>query len=142
MSLDTPVAEPNQLLAVLVPVPARHPLGFRHPFGLLTGEPARQSVRRTVGQPAEVAFSGEPFQPRLGVGDANGVQPFGGSMFVVRGKVIGNRRPLVIGGRSFRRGDDFAFDQFGPAFQFAENRGSNQRGQAGMALSSGVERGR
>ena len=116
MRLDTPVAETHQLLPKFVSVPRRHP------FGLLTTEPARQSVRRTIGEPAEVAFIGKAFQSRFRVRDANGVQALGCPMFVESGEVNGERRCLMIGGRVFGGRDDFASDQFGPAFQFGQNR--------------------
>lgn len=45
-------------------------------------------------------------------------------MFVKSCEVLGERCYLMIGGRIFGGRNDFASDQFGPAFQFAENRPS------------------
>lgn len=116
MCLDTPVAKANQFLAILVSISGGHAVG------LLTVELACQSIRRTVGQPKKAAFVGETFQPRLRIGKTDGVQSFGGSMCVKCREVIGERRCLMIGREVFSGGNDFAFDQFRPAFQFPEHR--------------------
>ena len=45
-------------------------------------------------------------------------------ILVIYSEMIGERRSLMIGGRGLRGRDDFAFDQFRPAFEFSENQSS------------------
>ncbi|MCX7422708.1 MAG: hypothetical protein NT013_24655 [Planctomycetia bacterium] len=118
MRLDAPITKADQLLPVLIAIPRRHAVG------LLTIEPSCQPFRRTFRQTTKATFFGKASQSRLRVGDASGVQPFDNSVFVKSCEVLGERNSLMIGGRVFGRRDDFAADEFSPAFQLAENRPS------------------
>ncbi|MGA2062461.1 MAG: hypothetical protein ABSG67_18415 [Thermoguttaceae bacterium] len=66
---------------------------------------------------------GDPAQLRAGI-----IHPAGKTLRLLvvdeSGDMIGKRRALVVDYGIFGGGQDFAFDQFGPAFQLAEHRPS------------------
>ncbi|MDP1797416.1 MAG: hypothetical protein Q8K78_08045 [Planctomycetaceae bacterium] len=114
--LHTPTTEAPHSLQIAIAGSRRHTVVET------SRQPAFDRFAMNVAQRVTVAVPEELVGQTLSVGNMPCGSPFGTEMVEVRGKVISNRRRLVIGGRGFTRRDDFAFDKFGSTFQFSKNR--------------------
>ena len=115
---NAPVAERHPGLAILVAGAGPHA------FGLAVSTSQRSKAVARPGRPAgrkpqSAATRSQPAYRYRCIRTGNALR-----LLVVKigGDMIGKRRALVVDYRIFGGGENFAFDQFGPAFQLAEYR--------------------